>query len=360
MRILLLSDINSAHTHKWRYYLDQEGVDVFIFSLTPPSQQQESYVVNNTFLQNKNSSVGKLEYLKLLPELKKNIRELKPNIVHAHYATSYGLLGALSGFQPFLISVWGSDVFSFPRKGMLQEKLLKYNLSKAKIILSTSEIMAKETLKYTNKIPQVIPFGIDLQKFDPDKQSSIEQRDYYSVGIIKPLEKSYGIEYLLEAISKIKNTYSDIDVRLSIIGKGSLRKELVKKTEILNIKDKVAFLGYIQNDQIPKYHAQYDLEVYPSIHDSFGVSVVEAQAMKKAVIVNNIEGLPEVIKDGETGLVIPTKNTKILADRIVELLKNKELRQLMGNKGRERVQKKYDIRENTKQMIAVYYSVLKK
>src|SRR5690606_14690363 len=116
-------------------------------------------------------------------------------ILHAHYATSYGLIGALSGFKPFVLSVWGADVYDFPRRSKLHKKLFQYNLKKADLILSTSEIMRNELKKYTAKEVLVTPFGVDTSVFCK-KDIAEKDNSVINIGTIKSLEEKYGIIYI--------------------------------------------------------------------------------------------------------------------------------------------------------------------
>ena len=119
------------------------------------------------------------------------------DILHAHYASSYGLLGALANFHPFILSIWGADIFSFPKKSFLHRYIFNFNLRVADKILSTSQIMAKEIKKYTNKEIIVTPFGIDINTFKPgNKVDKIKGEFDFIIGTIKGLEEIYGIEYL--------------------------------------------------------------------------------------------------------------------------------------------------------------------
>ena len=161
MKIVLLSDPNSAHTAKWATSLANKAIDIHIIGLSENTnniyssyKNIEVYNLNIDSKDVKQQSAlrSKFKYIKTLKSVKKLIKEIKPDIVHSHYATSYGMLGALSGFHPFIISVWGSDVFDFPKKSLIHKMILKYNLKKADKILSTSQVMAKETLLYTKKI----------------------------------------------------------------------------------------------------------------------------------------------------------------------------------------------------------------
>ncbi|MDQ9894055.1 glycosyltransferase, partial [Acinetobacter baumannii] len=88
---------------------------------------------------NKNkSAIKKIEYLKVIKEIKKIIYDIKPDILHAHYASSYGLIGSLVNYKPYIISAWGTDTYEFPNNGFIQKYIIKYNLKKADYIFSTS------------------------------------------------------------------------------------------------------------------------------------------------------------------------------------------------------------------------------
>ncbi len=142
---------------------------------------------------------SKIEYVKALPALKQAIKAFQPDVVHAHYATSYGMLGASSGFHPLIISVWGSDIYEFPIKSFLHKSFLKRNLRKADYIWSTGEAMAKEASKYTSKNIDITPFGIDLNAFKPMNVKSLFNDEDIVIGTIKSLESNYRIDLLIGA-----------------------------------------------------------------------------------------------------------------------------------------------------------------
>mgnify|MGYP000120128799 CR=1 FL=1 len=111
----------------------------------------------------------KVGYLLIMLKIRRQIHILDPDILHAHWATSYALAGAISGYHPFIISTWGRDIFDSPKSSWLMEKIVEFNLSKADSVTATSTILQKETLKYTNnrKTVHYIPFGIDTKVFSP-------------------------------------------------------------------------------------------------------------------------------------------------------------------------------------------------
>jgi len=207
-KILFLADANSPHTIRWAKSIMASNYSLGIFcfhkidsSLYSDCNNIKLYGLNvsRELQSTAEDDFSKLIYLKAINKVKKIIREFKPDIVHAHYASSYGLVGALSGFHPYIISMWGSDIFNFPNYSFIHKTILKYNLSKADKLLSTSRIMGSEAKKYTQKNIIVTPFGIDVNKFKPKIVKSIFNDDEIIIGTIKTFKKNYGIENLIRA-----------------------------------------------------------------------------------------------------------------------------------------------------------------
>ena len=154
MKLLLLSDANSIHTQKWVESLYHKGLKIKLFSFIKPHKHiQNNYKkmninvlssdLNSKIKNLRQPNLSKMRYLKSIPILKKTIKSFKPNILHAHYASSYGVIGSLIGFKPFILSVWGSDVYYFPKKNLLNGFILKQVIKSADIICSTSNPMKK-------------------------------------------------------------------------------------------------------------------------------------------------------------------------------------------------------------------------
>ncbi|WP_422089411.1 glycosyltransferase [Tenacibaculum ovolyticum] len=359
MKVILLANCNSIHTIKWSVSLAERDISVIVFSFGKLEvgnyENRNLKIIAFGDRVSRGNLINKLSHLKALPYLKKIIKKEVPDLLHAHYASSYGLLGALTGFRPFILSVWGSDVFSFPKNSFLHKTILKYNLSRADKILSTSKIMAVETNLYTTKKIEVTPFGIDTQILKPMKVESIFLEKEIVIGTIKSLEKVYGIEYLIRAFKIILDTYKGKKtLKLLIVGDGSLELKLKELTKELKITRNVIFKGRIPFDQVPIYHNMIDIFVAASLEESFGVSVIEASSTGKAVVVTNVGGLPEVVEDGETGFLVPKKNSLKLAEAINKLVLNTNLREKMGRNGIKRVKELYEWEKCVNKMILIY------
>lgn len=362
MKVLFLSELNNIHTKKWVKGLANRDCEVSVFGLSKPLDDfydklsnVKSYSVDFTGLGDK-GILSKIAYLKVIKQLKKICSEFEPDIVHAHYATSYGLLGSFLKKEPFLISVWGFDVYKFPHSSLLHKKILKRNLKKATHLFSTSHVMAAETKKYTNKKVEVIPFGVNLDLFN---YIEIEKQNLdFTIGIVKTLEENYGIKFLIEAFKKIKDTNPNLNLKLKIVGKGREENNLKNLAKTLNVISSVEFLGFVENDKLPPLINQMDVVVIPSFVESFGVAAVEALACKVPVIASDVDGLAEVVIDGENGYLSLPGNANSIAEKVQLLINDPTLRKRLGENGRQSVMDKYDWEKNVDTQIEHYKRIL--
>ena len=364
MKVLLLADVNSIHTIKWANNLSiAEGIEIGIWSIVGLTEDKAALlhpkvkIFSPNGTQTRKNFLTKLKYLSFLSEAKNAIKKFNPDILHAHYATSYGLIGRLIGFKPLIISVWGSDVYLFPRKNFFFKKILVDNLKSANIILSTSKAMGEETKKYTKKEIFITPFGIDTKRFSPNK---VLNRITFNIGCIKSLEEIYGIRYLILAFARFLKEYPEVNSKLLIGGEGSEGTNLRDLANELNITDFVEFIGRISNDAVPQFLNDLDVAVFPSLSESFGVAAIEASSVEVPVIVSNVGGLPEVIDQHETGIIVEPKDIDGLFKAIEYLYENPLERMRLGKNGRQKVCDEYEITENTQRMIDIYSELLKK
>jgi len=353
MKILILGDINSSHLIKWTKSFLSEGYEIGIYSLSMPESdwykgQKGLFFFPNT----KTTRLSFLSYIISILEVKNIIRQWKPDNLNVHYATSYGLLGALCFFKPFYINVYGSDVFDFPRKSFLHQKILSFNFSRADILFSTSEIMALEIKKYTVKKVEIIPFGIDTAIFSP-KSKLNENDDLIIIGCIKSLELIYAIDIAIKTFAEFKKMKPELNIRLYIYGKGSMESELKELARELKIQEYVVFKGKIPYDSISQAHNEIDIFFNLSIHESFGVSVLEAMSCGKPVIVTNTGGLSEIVNE-TCGILVPVNDVHATAIALNKLVENKELRENFGNSGRLRVIMNYNWKDSIKKMSYFY------
>lgn len=359
MKICFLAPANNYHTQKWCKYFVGQGHEVSVLSLTDGNIAGAKVYWLNASTKATQSDFHKLKYLFQFSRVKKIINETKPDIINAHYASSYGTLAAISGLNNYIVSVWGSDVYEFPRKSFLHRMLLKYSLNSAKCIFSTSKAMAKETRKYTSKKIYITPFGVDMTLFNPDKRTRTGDNEFV-IGTVKRLEPKYGVDYFLRAVKIVREKRPDINLKVRIAGKGTHGLEYKKLAKSLRIDDIVIWLGFISQSEAAKEWANMDCGIIFSESESFGVSAVEAQAAGTPVIISDIPGLMEATKPNVTSVVVPRKNEKLLADKIIELYDCPRVRFDMAQKGRYFVRHTYELNQCFRSIIELYQYVLRK
>ena len=365
MKILILSDANSIHTIRWAESLIAKNIDIQIFSFFKPKKSNTvklkklNIKVITPDLRKKiknlrEPNISKIKYLQSILLLKKSIKAFQPDILHAHYASSYGLLGMICKFRPYVLSVWGSDIYDFPSRNIINNILLKFVIKSATKICSTSIAMKKIIEKKYNRLDvQVVPFGIDLKYFDYNKKKNKN----FTVGIIKSIESYNGIDILIDSANILVNQLNE-KIAFIIVGKGSIKKEMEQKVRILKLENSVKFFGFIPHNRIKTYFNKINVFIAPSNREGFGVSVLEAAATGVPAITSNVGGLQEVNVHNKTGLILEKNSPDILAKNILRLFKNKNLAERLGKNGRAHVEEKFNWIDNLNKMIDIYHKLL--
>jgi len=264
------------------------------------------------------------------------------------------------------LSVWGSDVYDFPYQSSFKMKLLQKNLRAADLIASTSHVMAKQTNNLCAGLSKIhiTPFGVDTTFFNPSDRA--KSNDTLTIGTIKSLTFKYGIDTLIKGFAGAYNSLKKHDeqiaekLHLLIVGDGNDRRALEELACSLNIDKITKFIGAVVYSSVSDYLHKLDIYVAVSRLDSesFGVAIVEASACALPVIVSDVGGLPEVVSDGVSGIIIPCDDSYMLAKMLEKLILNRDLRKRMGQAGLERVIEKYTWEESVSIMENLYAGML--
>lgn len=363
MKIVLLSGASSIHTVRWANGLAQAGMEVYVISQQPQLESMDLRVQVHIF-----PSRGVLGYFTMVPAVKKLLAKIKPDIVNAHYASGYGTTACLVGYHPWLLSVWGSDIYDFPEKSLLHKWLVRKNLLTADTVASTSVCMAEQTRSFTPELSHIAitPFGVDTAYYQSLTTSLAERDNSQSIviGTVKTLAATYGIDTLLQAFAMLlqglAHTHPAIEEKLSLrlVGTGQQETELKALAQQLGIHTRVTFVGRVDSNDVPKELEKLDIYVALSRRESFGVAIIEAGAAGRPVIVSDAGGLPEVVVDGTTGLIVPRENPQAAADAIAKLVLDRDLRIKMGEAGQQHVVNTYDWGACVNKMINLYREMI--
>ena len=356
MKICFLAAANSIHSYRWVKYSAEREHQVFWISLTPLTVGPEIQKVN--FYEIKKSIINPFSFLEALSQIKKIIKKIKPNLLHAHYAGTYGLLGALTNLHPFVVTAWGSDVFL--TKGF-KKMLVKFVLSKADLLTCDGDNTTKAMISSganPKKIKRIC-FGTDVKKFSaktfgeggkPNSKIKI-----ISLRSLKPL---YDVETLIQAAKIVLKEFPE--TQFIIAGEGSQKEHLMNLTKSLNIEKNVKFIGQVQNDLLPQLLQSADVYVSTSLSDSgLAASTSEAMASGLPVIVTDSGDNKKWIEENRGGFIVPLKNPSKLAEKTIYLLKNENLRKSFGEYNRKIIEEKNNYYKEMEKMENLYEKIAK-
>ena len=297
------------------------------------------------------------------------------DIVHAHFSTPPGEIAALRYTKkkkvPFILTYhgdWQESFGGFVRRMALffyNKYLLDKVLSCADIIISPSEYYIDESRflgEYRDKIV-AIPNGINVEDFNiPLSKEECRRKlglplDKDIILFVGSLTPYKGPEVLVKAMQKIVKEVPDTE--LVFVGSGKMRDELGKLAEKIGIKNNLKFAGFVEESMKPLYYKAADIFALPSTLNTevFPIVLLEASAAGLPMVVSDLNTFKCIIEDGYNGLFTKRGDEKSLADAIVYLLENEDIREKMGKNARKKVEN-YSWDRIAKETEKVYYEVL--
>jgi glycosyltransferase involved in cell wall biosynthesis len=353
----------TGHADRWMRYFADSGHEVHLISSvsTPdastgniklhllkrfdPHNRMISYLINA---------------LPMVIQLKKIISDIKPEVVHAHSVEDTALMGAISGFHPFVVTPWGSDVLVAPRESRMSKWRVKYSLKRADLITCDAEHI-KDPLIELGADPQkikIICFGVDVKKFKP---GVIDENLKNELGIFRSpvvmtsrrLDPNCDIASLIKAIPPILSEIPE--ARFIIIGRGSEEEKLKELASTLNVSEIVRFIGWVPHDELPRYLTLADVYISTALSDAgIAASTAEAMSCGLPVIITDFGDNSKWVQDGVNGFLIPLRAPEVLASRIIYLLKHEDDRKKFGRANRQVIEERNNWEKEMEKMGVLY------
>lgn len=279
-----------------------------------------------------------------------SLKKIDPELVHVQ-SIGNGIPAYLAKIimkKPYLVWGHGSDVYLPWRFKWIISKIVIEN---AGIVVALSEDMRKRIKKKDDKNIIVLPNGIDIELFKKGAQNLNPSNDKKTILFVGTLHNVKGVIYLIDAIKIVSQTMSEVS--LLIVGDGKDREELKRIVDRLNLNRYIQFVGKVPNERIPEYMARSDIFVLPSLSEGLPVVVLEAMASGLPIIATNVGGLPDIIKNGENGFLVKPKNSKEIAEKILVVLKNDELKKKMSNNNKQKANE-YSWEKIVKKLEGIY------
>lgn len=257
---------------------------------------------------------------------------------------------------PFLLTLQeGDPIYYIKRRVWFVYPIFRSIFTRADKIQAISYFLADfgKSMGHKKSI-EVIPNGVDLDVFtrivSEEIKNNIKNKiakkseDVFLVTTSRLVNKNATDDIVSALVSLPKNLH------LIIIGKGNDGFKLQKQAKDLDIEDRVKFLGFIPYEEIPNYFSVCDIFIRPSRSEGFGNSFIEAMAAGIPVIATPVGGIPDFLKDGETGLFCEVNNSQSIADKVMEYINNPELTSRIVKNAKEMVSRDYGWNKIAKDM----------
>ena len=238
----------------------------------------------------------------------------------------------------YILSLQEGDPIAYiKRKVWFVYPLFRMIFLKADIIQAISNFLADwaREMGYQGQI-EVIPNGVDVKNF----QMTTDNRQLHNGTVLITVSRLVEKNAVGDIINALK--YLPNNVKLQILGSGSLEKDLKILASHVELQDRVEFLGFIPTQEIPVYLHEADIFVRPSLSEGMGNSFIEAMAAGLPIIATPVGGIPDFLKDGETGLFCKVKDPKSIAEQVERLMNDDILRQKLKENGQKLVREKND------------------
>ena len=315
----------NLHTERWVTYFARQGHEVHLVIDEPVDY--EGVIVHSLGLRQQKS----LSYfVKKWFGLKKVLHAIKPDILHTHYLTGEGYVSSLTGFHPYVVTIWGNDIYLRPHVGRDERWFTQFVLKRADLITADSQdqIDAAVRLGADPGKGRVVQWGVDLKTFRPEAVSDVRERlgfgDAPVVISQRKFDPLYNIDVVIAAFGDVLDVLPN--ARLILTGSGQYEPDIRDLVRRSGLDASVHFTGYLPYNDLPLYLVAADISVSVPSSDGTAMTLLEAMACGVPLIVSDLPSNREWIQDGVNGFIVAVRDKEGLAQRMVQLLQSPPLR----------------------------------
>ncbi len=329
------------------------------FLATPPSSVILERIQNGICIPYTVSMRGEWDIFSAI-RLAKIIHHIKPDIIHAHSGRAHAMALLSRMFSHQSIPVVVSRRVDFPLSGNLASQ---WKYQAVDFFLPISEAIATILVEsgISREKMEIVYSSVDSERFSDANGDRIREefsisKDCMVVGNIAICEDRKCQKTILEAVPAVLGRFPD--VHFFFVGDGPLREELMAFSHELHIEHRVHFPGF--RDDIKHFLDMFDLFLLVPKMEGLGSSILDAQYFSLPVIATPVGGIPEIVIDGETGILIPVNDEHRLAQAMIELLENPDRRKSLGSAGKRRMEELFTAKVMAQRTVAAYQKILDK
>jgi glycosyltransferase involved in cell wall biosynthesis len=361
MRILYFSKSYTPHDYRFLSSLSQTEHKIFFLQLETAKRQTEDRPIPEN-IQQIQWAGGKQEFRwrdipRLTLDLRRVIKQVKPDLIHAGPIQNCAFLAALSGFHPILAMSWGYDLVMDADKSAWTRWVTRYTLKRSTFFTSDAHVSRDKAVAFGMDPEKTIifPWGTDIEYFKPKTLESPKEKSF-TIFCSRTWESIYGVDVLAKAFVKVASV--DPDLNLILLGGGSQGQKLSQILTNGDVMDRVHFGGHVSQKDLPRWYHMADLYVSPSHVDGSSVTLMEALASGLPCLVSDIPGNREWIQDGVNGWLFRDGDVNDLAEKILYAIKNRESRTRISEAARHTAEQKADWKKNFGKLLETYEKIL--
>lgn len=347
MRIATLADAAAEHTARWAAWFRDRGHEVRVWSLETPRPGLTVARLPRAPLP------GFLRYPLALPALRAALDGYRPDLVDAHFVPNYGLLGALAGHRPLVVTAWGSDLLVTGDPDPLRRARARFVLRRADLVLADAENLAAaaRALGAPPERVRMVPWGADLERFVP--AAAREPGLLVSARMHEPV---YDVATLLRGVKPVLERHPH--ACLVVAGDGRLRPALEREAAMLLPPGRWRFTGRLAADELAALLGRADVYLSASLSDSTSVSLLEAMAAGAIPVVSDIAGNREWVAPDEGARLFSCGDAAALAGAIEAALGDAAWAEAARARNRRVVEERADRRRNLVRIESLFAGLL--
>jgi len=368
MRILYFSQNYSPHDYRFLSALSETEHEVFYLKLEGNLRQIEDrpipLQIQQVLWKGGQTSFRWRDVPRLVLDLKRVIKEIKPDLIHAGPIQTCAFLAVLSGFHPILTMSWGFDLMQDVERNEWMKRITRYVLRHSDFFTSDAQVTRDRAIAYgMNPVRTVVfPWGVDLKHFNSlhsrinRKTSVVENRKPFVLFCNRSWEPRYGVDVLAKAFVKVAKERKDVS--LLLLGGGSQTNIIQQILMNGGVLDRVQFGGQVSQRDLPRWYHMAGLYISPSHVDGSSVSLMEALACGLPVLVSDIPANREWVSEGVNGWLFPDGNADILAEKILAVSAQKSKLAKIGRAARKSAEERADWKKNFAKLLEAYQQTI--
>ncbi|MCW7541785.1 glycosyltransferase [Aquabacterium sp. A7-Y] len=344
--LLFFADAQSVHTQRWVGAMVLRGWRCSVVS-------RQAHQIPGAEVVALDTPDGSWAWFAALPRVRAIAARLRPDLVHGHYITSYGLWAAACGRGPCVLTGWGSDILVSPRQSRAVHALTGWTLRRAALITADSQDMLDEIATWRPRAPlHQIYWGADTGKFRPQPRAL---RPYRIVSL-RAWDTNYNIDIIVDAMAALRRRLNG-ELELHLLGGGPLEGRLRAQVKALGLDEVVQFHGRVGEDRMAELVNRAHVSVSIPSSDATSVALLESMAAGLPVVVSDLPANRQWV-DATGGMLVAPRDAAAAADALALLAADPEQAARMGQANRARVEPEASRRHQMDRMDALYRQLL--